>query len=233
MLFPRQSTSCRDAVLVNTAGGITGGDSFQLNVVVEPDCELTLTTQAAERAYRATGEDMGRVTNKLRVDGASCLNWLPQETILFDGSALSRSTHIDLSADARLLFCEPLVFGRLAMRETVNAARFQDRIRIFREGDPLFFDTVRLEGDLQAHLDRPFVANGARAMASLVYVGPDAVGHLDPLRAQLPKTAGASLLAEDTLVLRLLAADGYALRQTLIPVLKRLYRSDLPRCWMI
>lgn len=233
MLFPRQGAAPREAVLVNTAGGITGGDRFRLSATVEPGCELTLTTQAAERAYRASGGDVGWVENRMQVEGASRLNWLPQETILFDGSALSRCTRIDLSTEAQLLFCEPLVFGRLAMQEAVRAARFEDRVRIFREGDPLFLDAVRLDGDLQAHLDRPFVANGARAMASLVYVGPDAVAHLDPLRALLPDTAGASLLADDILVLRLLAGDGYALRKTLIPVLNRLYRSDLPRCWMI
>jgi urease accessory protein len=232
-LFPRRDGPGREAVLVNTAGGITGGDSFSLTASTEPGTELTLTTQAAERAYRATGPDMGQVTNRITVAAGARLNWLPQETLLFDGSALSRNMQIDLSGDARLLFCEPLVFGRMAMHETLHDLRFRDRIRLQRNGAPIYLDALQLTGDAQAQLDRPFVANGARAMASLVYIGPDAAAHLDPLRALLPPSAGASLLADDMLVLRLLASDSFDLRQSLVPTLSRLLRSALPRCWMI
>lgn len=232
-LFPRQCDLTRDAVLVNTAGGITGGDSMRFSGHAEPGTALTVTTQAAERAYRATGPEMGCVENRLTLDAGARVNWVPQETILFDGSALSRSTQIDLQRDASLLFCEPLAFGRLAMDEVLRNVHFHDRVVIFRDGIPLYQDAVRMAGNIHAHLDRPFVANGARAMANLVYVAPNASVHLDPIRLLLPETGGTSLLADDVLVLRLLAADSYDLRKSLIPVLKRLLRSDLPRCWMI
>jgi urease accessory protein len=232
-LFPHNHGAINNAVLINTAGGITGGDSMCFTGHAEPGTTLTVTTQAAERAYRATGQEMGQVTNTLHVEQNAQINWIPQETILFENSALSRSTCIDLHTDARLLFCEPLVFGRLAMKEQLRSARFHDRVEITRGGTPLYVDAVQINGDIHAHLDRPFIANGARAMANLIYIAPNASAHLDPIRAVLPSTGGASMLADDVLTMRLLAADSYELRQTLVPILRRVLHSDLPRCWMI
>ncbi len=219
--------------MVNTAGGVTGGDRFICRAHTLPGTGLTLTTQTAERAYRARAPEIGRIDTHLALEAGSVMNWLPQETILFEGSALRRSMRIDMAADARLLFCEPVIFGRIAMGETLHDVRFYDRVEIHRDGALAYLDAVRLENNVQAQLDRPGVAAGARAMAALVYIAPDAEAHLTPIRAMLPRAAGASLRAPDMLVLRLMAADGFALRQTLIPVLHRLYRTDLPRCWMI
>ncbi|MEX3017572.1 urease accessory protein UreD [Gymnodinialimonas hymeniacidonis] len=230
-LFPRRSAKHLDAVLVNTAGGVTGGDAFKFAAEIASDC--TITTQAAERAYGAAGTDPGRITNQISVRGRARLNWLPQETILFDGCSLTRRMQIDLEDRAELLFCEPIIFGRTAMKETVCAGAFSDRVDIRRDGVPIYLDSVRLEGDIQAHLNRPFVADGARAMASLVYVANDVETQLSTIRDLLPETAGASLLLPDVLVLRLLAHDGFALRKSLIPVLNQLYQPDLPRCWML
>ncbi len=230
-LFPRRTGKHLDAVLVNTAGGVTGGDAYSCTAEIASDC--TLTTQAAERAYRAIGSEPGRVVNRINVGPSARLNWLPQETILFDGCALTRRTYISLQGDAKLLFCEPVVFGRTAMKETIRSGVFSDRVEIHRNGVPVYLDATRMEGDIQQQLDRPFVANSARAMASLVYVAADAESQLDPVRALLPVTAGASLLLPDVLVLRLLAPDGFELRKSLIPVLNQLYQPDLPRCWML
>ncbi len=106
-------------------------------------------------------------------------------------------------------------------------ARFKDRIDIRRDGQPLFLDRTALAGDIAAHLARPHVANGARAMALIVCVAADAEVRLERLRALLPATAGASLIGADVLVARCLAADGYALRQTLLPALKYLCRCRI------
>lgn len=232
-LFPRADGAGLEAVLVNTAGGITGGDRFDIDAAAGPDTALTLTTQAAERAYRAAPGETGRLTTRLTVAAGARLNWLPQETILFDGSALERSLAVELAPGAEALICEPLVFGRLAMGEAVRAARFRDRVEITRAGAPLYLDAVDLAGDLAAHLDRPHVAAGARAMAALVFVSPTAEARLGALRAWLPPSAGASLIGDDVLALRLLADDSHALRQSLVPVLTSLLPETLPRCWMI
>lgn len=232
-LFPRAHGADFQAVLINTAGGITGGDSFCITAHAEADTQLTLTTQAAERAYRAQPDQVGEVQNRLLIDKGARLNWLPQETILFQGCALSRTLHIDMQEGASLLMVEPLVFGRLAMGETLTDASFNDRIEIRRQGRIAYLDAITLQGDIAAQLARPHVAAGAGAMASLVYIAPDADAQLAPLRALLPETAGVSLIGDDLLLLRMLAADSYLLRQTLIPILNRLTHDTLPRCWMI
>lgn len=233
VLFPRpRPDGVLDAILVNTAGGITGGDRFEACVEAQAGSHVRVTTQAAERAYRAQPGECGRVTNRLAAGPGARLDWLPQETILFEGSALRRRLVADLAADARLLLVEPVVFGRAAMGEVLRDALFDDRIDIRRAEAPLYLDALRLAGDIAAHLARPAVARGAGAMASLVYVAPDAAAHLAPLRGLMPAMGGVSLLHEDVLVMRLLACDSHALRRTLVPVLMRLTDDNLPRSWM-
>jgi urease accessory protein len=232
-LFPRRDVAGIEAVLVNTSGGITGGDRFSVEAKAGSGTALTLTTQAAERAYRAQPGETGGLATRIEVAESARVNWLPQETILFDGAALERSLTVELAPGASALICEPLVFGRLAMGEQVKAARFHDRIDIRRDGKPLYLDAMRLSGDIAAQLDRPHTAAGARAMASLILVAPDAEARLEKVRAMLPPTGGASLIQNDVLALRLLAPDSHVLRQSLIPILTLLTQEDLPRCWMI
>ncbi|SDD95923.1 urease accessory protein UreD [Ruegeria marina] len=233
LLFPRRSSAAAQAVLVNTAGGVTGGDRFSLRAEVGPGAAATLTTQAAERAYRARDAEPGRIDTRLRAEAGAELNWLPQETILFNGCRIARSLRIDLATDARLLLAESLVFGRAAMGETIDRAWFSDRIEIVRSGKPAYIDRLDFAGDISAQLARPHVAGGAGAIASLVLIRPDAPAHLAWIRAALPATGGASLVGEDMLLIRLLAADSFLLRQTLVPMLNRLTCHSLPRPWMI
>tara|TARA_R110002049_G_scaffold1177_1_gene8618 strand:+ start:6965 stop:7849 length:885 start_codon:yes stop_codon:yes gene_type:complete len=233
LVFPKTHRPDAEVILVNTAGGITGGDTFSLNIEVQTGGALSLTTQAAERAYRAQIDEIGRVTTDITVHDGASLNWLPQELILFDGCALRRRLLIDLHPQARLLMVESVVFGRAAMPEVLRDVRFQDRIRITREGAPLYVDGVDLRGDATAHLARPAIAGGAGAMASVVMVSPDAAAHLKPVHALLSETAGASMLAEDVLVIRQLAIDSFELRRTLIPILKHLTQNTLPTSWRL
>lgn len=233
LVFPRQMSQSMDAILINTAGGITGGDRYQLSATVETGAHLAITTQAAERAYRAQSGEVGCVTTKLTVESRGRLDWLPQELILFEGSAIQRRLDIDLDPDAQLLMVEPLVFGRAAMGETLRNIIFGDRISIRRRGQPLYLDGLDLCGDVTALLARPAVADGAAAMASVVLVRPDAAVILPMICALLPTNAGASLIAEDTLVLRHLAEDSYVLRRDLVPILERLSNRNLPTSWRL
>ena len=233
VLFPRVLGPGLQAVLINTAGGVTGGDSFTLEATAEAGTELTLTTQAAERAYMARPGETAQIVTSLSVQENARLTWLPQETILFRGCALDRTLRVDLAGTAGLLLCETLVFGRGAMKETLSRAALCDTIDVRRDGVPLFLDRIRLSGDVNAHLARPHVAAGAGAMTSLLLVVGDAAARLDPLRALLPETGGASLIRDDLLFLRALAPDGFALRRALVPILEYLTANNLPRCWMI
>lgn len=228
-LFPRRGAE--EAVLVNTSGGITGGDRLRVSASVAAGAHLTLTTQACERAYAARGDAPGRIDTRL--DVAGILHWLPQETILFDRCRLSRRLSVDLAPGARFLMCEALLFGRLARGEVLRDAAFRDRIAIRRAGRPVYADGTDLAGDVAATLDRPGVAAGARAMASVVLAAEGAEGHLGAVRSMLPDTAGASCPAPDLLVLRALALDGFDLRAALVPVLERLSGRPIPSVWRI
>lgn len=222
-----------EAVLLNTSGGLTGGDKFDTEIVAGAGSRLTITTQAAERAYRSNDSRPARVRTAIDVHTSARVNWLPQETIVFDGAHVERSLDVSLSADAEFLLVEPMIFGRTAMGETIHDAQITDRITLRRDNRLLFADRISLSGDVQAHLDRPTIANGNRAMAALLYAAPDADRHLAPLRYLLPDTCGVSLIRDGLIFARLLAEDGHALRQTLIPALRHLRGADLPRTWML
>lgn len=233
LILPRVYRPDIEAVIVNTAGGVTGGDRLHLEAMAATGSRLTLSTQAAERIYRAQPGELGRVETRLQVAAGARVNWLPQETILFDHAALERRLTVDLAADAALLMVETLVFGRAAMGEVLRAVHLRDRIRINRDGDPIYLDGIALNGDAQAHLARPAIAGGAGAVATVVFVSAQVVAHLAPLRALLPATAAASLLPGGVLVARLLAADSYELRRALIPALTLLNDGHLPLNWRL
>jgi len=232
-LFPQAIGTDFQSVLINTAGGVTGGDTFNTSVNAQAGSKLTITTQAAERAYRATADETGRICNHLVIGTGARVNWLPQETILFQGCAVQRSLTIEMADDASLLMVEPLVFGRKMMGEALTDASFSDRIEIHRQGRIAYLDTIRLRGNIAQQLTRPHVAAGAGAMASLVLIAKEADTQLAAVRGMIGETGGVSMISDDILILRLLASDSYLLRKALVPILDLLTHSPLPRCWMI
>jgi urease accessory protein len=232
LLFPRRRGMV-EAILINTAGGITGGDRFDFSARAGKDSQLVVTTQAAERAYRAQIGQTGRLCTRLDVAQGASLSWLPQETILYQGSALHRRLEVDLKPTARFLMVEPVIFGRRAMGEEVTALSFRDSIAIRRAGTMIYRDGISLKGDVAAQLDRPAIADGARAMANLVWAAPEAAGRLQSVRDLLGTAGGVSLLSEDLLVLRALAPDGFDLRRCLLPILDLLTENTLPQSWRL
>ncbi|MEL6464983.1 MAG: urease accessory protein UreD [Pseudomonadota bacterium] len=231
-VFPRSARGLT-AVLLNTSGGVTGGDRFDYAATAGSGTHLTVTTQACERAYRAQPGEVGLVETRLCVEDDATLWWLPQETLVFDGCHMTRRLSCDLAATARALIVEPLCLGRIAMGEEIVRGRFADRIAVTRQGAPLVLDAWSLDGDMTAQMARAAIGGGAAAMVSLTYVAPDAEAHMGPLRALLPDTAGASLLRDEVLVLRALAPSGYHLRKTLLPILDHLTGGHLPICWRL
>ena len=232
-VFPRSRTKGIETVLVNTAGGVTGGDTFEADICAESKTRLSVTTQAAERAYCAQCGEIAMINNRLELRGSARLDWLPQETILFNNCAFERSLRVAMDAQSTLLLVEALVFGRTAMGEALGQCHFKDRIEIFRDGSPLFVDSIMLNGDATTHLACPNIAGGAGAMASVIYVSPDADTYLSQVRPLLTVTSGASMIRDQLLYIRVLASDGFELKQTLMPILECLNNSSLPRSWML
>jgi urease accessory protein len=232
LLLPRGDGPMLDAALLVTAGGITGGDVVACDGAAGEGAWLGLTTQAAERVYRARPGETGRVTVRLSAAAGARLDWLPQETILFEGSAMARRLEVELAADAVLLAVEPVVFGRAAMGERITRLRFGDQWRIRRDGRLIHAEALRIGGSAGL-LARPATLGGAGAMASIVFASERAEAMLDPVRRLLPQEAGASVVRPGVLAVRMLAGDGFELRRRLVPVLRTLRGAPLPSMWMM
>ncbi|MFO1091236.1 MAG: urease accessory protein UreD [Hyphomicrobiales bacterium] len=225
-----------EAIFINTAGGLTDGDTISVTARWETDASAVVTTQAAERVYRARRDRPAIVRNHvIAADGATAA-WLPQPTILFEGARLDRALDATLFGNATFLGCETIVFGRTAMGETVSAGSLFDAWRIERDGKLLFIDRLGLDGDVRAALSRKAGANGAIAVATLVYAGADSAHKRDAVRSVLPPggtAAGCSDLGE-VLVVRLLAPTEFALRRQLVAVLEILRgREGVPHLWRL
>jgi len=232
--LPRLPGSALEAVLINTGGGLTGGDRLQWEVEAGPGAALVTTTQACEKIYRSSHGE-ARVTCRLKAGENGFLAWLPQETILYDASALSRSLEVDLAATARALIVEATIFGRTAMGERVRQARFRDRWRVRVDGRLVHAEDLAIEGGVDELLAHPAIGNGAIAIATVLLVDRDAEAKLAAVRDAIGSGDGASAWTVGTsgkLLARLAATDGHGLRQRLIPLLRLLSaEAGLPRIW--
>jgi urease accessory protein len=231
--FPNVSNrDALEAVIVNTAGGMAGGDRFDLDIAVGSGAKLTITTAAAEKIYRSLGPDT-EIRVKLGIGSGGTLGWLPQETILFDQIRLRRSIEADLAPDASLLLAEGVVFGRSAMGETLAHGHFFDRWRVRRDGALIFAESLRLDDAIAEQLRQRAVAGGAVASASVLKIPGDEAA-VAAVRAKEKDFAGeVGVSAWNGLALaRLVAPDGAALHRDLIAVLTAFGNMPLPRLWL-
>jgi urease accessory protein len=219
--FPRIREDRLEAILINTAGGIVGGDKLEYRIETGEDASLAITSQAAEKIYRSNGLT-ARVSVSLKAEQGSELFWLPQETILFDRARVEREIAAEVSPDASLAICEAVVFGRDAMGEKVARGLLRDRWHIRRGGKLVFADALTLEDDVKATLNRHAAMNGRIAMATMVCVSNDAMSKLDAVREALQGEgieAGASAF-DGILVARILAEDSISIRAAVLSALE-------------
>jgi urease accessory protein len=221
-----------DAVIINTAGGMTGGDRFDIDVAVGAGARLTVTTAAAEKIYRSLGP-AAEIGVKLDVGPGAALAWLPHQTILFDRVRLRRSIEVGLAPDANLLLAEAVVFGRSAMGETVAQGHLLDRWRVRRGGTLVFAESLRLDGAMTQRLAERAIAGGGVAVASVLKLPGDeeAVAAVRALEKDFAGEVGVSAW-NGLAVARLVAPDGAALHHDLIAVLTALGDMPLPRLWL-
>jgi urease accessory protein len=237
-LFPdTEAGSEATAVLVNTAGGVCGGDRLQTAVSLTEASAATVTSQAAERFYRAIDRD-ARVDVALDVAGHAALHWAPQETILFDASRMKRRIRISLHSTARCLAAETLVFGRTAMGESVSTLDLRDDWQIWREGRLVWTDAMRIVGSPPTMLISPLGLAGNDAMTTLVAMADDLIPARDAIRERMEQASvvGGASIVNGILIARMVG-DARGLRESLVELLKTLrpmllgFPSDLPRVW--
>lgn len=218
----------REAILINTGGGLAGGDDFEYNIGVGRGARLSVTTQGAERVYRSLGPP-ARVRTRLEAKEGATLHWLPQETILFDNSALVRSFDVQLAGSANFLAVETIVFGRREMGERISSLEFRDSWRIRRDGSLLHADDIAFGGALP---NSSATLDGAGAMAFMIYVSADAERALDGVRAAI-ENGGASAW-NGKLVARVLARDGFELRKSVTLAIQAIAGDmGLPKAWTL
>ncbi len=228
----RVSAAPFEAVLLNTAGGMTGGDRFEISVSVGAAAEAVVASQAAERIYRRS-EGVAEIATQIDVAAGGHLAWLPQETIVFNRSALRRSLVAEVDGGATLLAVEALVLGRAAMGEQLTDVLLADSWRVRRDGRLIYADSTRLDGDAVEAMRGGATGGGGRAFATLLLVAPNAearVGDARDALAGLPGESGVSGF-DGMLAARLLAPGGQALRGMVVRLVEALRGAPMPRVW--
>ncbi|MBS7540295.1 urease accessory protein UreD [Ancylobacter lacus] len=237
--FPRSGrrTGALEAVLLNTGGGIAGGDTMAHAVTARTGARLVVTSQAAEKVYRSDGSD-AELHVRLTVESGARLDWMPQPTILFDAARVVRSISAELAPDARLLIVEQVILGRTARGETFERGRLQDQWRVRRGGRLVYADGLDLGSEVGRTLRRPAVAAGWPAFATVLLVAPDAEARLPAVREALglPDALPADLEAgasawDGMLSVRLLARHGAALEGAIRRLMGELGLAETPRIW--
>jgi urease accessory protein len=229
--FPNVEATALEAVIVNTGGGMTGGDRFAIDIAVGAGASLVAGTAAAEKVYRSSGAD-AEMDVRLALEESARLAWLPQESILFDRARLKRRIDIDLADGASLIMAEAVVFGRAAMGEAMAEGVFTDRWRVRREGRLIYADTARFDGNIAGKMAERAATNGGIAVAT-VLVAPGADAALEQVRALGETFTGEVGISvwNGLAVARLCARDGTGLRHDLIAVLAAL-GTPVPRLWL-
>lgn len=233
--FPATVGNIIEAVIVNTGGGVAGGDRISLAVTAGTQTLVAVTSPSAERIYRSAADGLAaELTVKLAVQHGATLVWAPQGTLLFDGARLSRQLEANVTADARLLIAEVTMFGRRGSGESIQDGLLTDQWRIRRDGHLVFADATQLAGPISAHLARPAVAAGAGGVALAVVVASGVEQQLDAVLAAVTGVEGALVGVsawEGLLVMRATAASLESLQACLRQVMHAVNLCPLPAVW--
>jgi urease accessory protein len=234
--MPRVSTDPLEAVLINTAGGLTGGDRIAWKVDIGAAASATIATQACEKIYRAlSGQAEAKVD--ISVGAAGRMAWLPQETIVFERAAFARTLRADLAEGAEALIVEATVFGRLAMGERTGRGLFRDRWRVRQNGVLVHAEDFAIGPDIGTSLRSAAVTGGNIAVATVLLVSEECESLLAAAREAIGERGGASAWTvgkSGKLLARLHAEDSYDLRRHLVPLIQLLNgQAGLPKAWSL
>lgn len=220
-----------EAILINSSGGLTGGDRLEWSLRAGPGTDVTVTTQANEKIYKAAA-DTALLSSHIEAGEGSRVAWLPQESILFDRASLTRELHVDLASSAEFLAVEAIILGRTAMGESADSGFFRDRWRVRRADKLIHAEEVRMEGEIATLGQQPAVLSGKVAFATVFYSGPHMEAFLPRLLPLLDKGYAGASLWSGKLVVRMAAENGFALRKILVPVISLLRKdANVPKVW--
>jgi urease accessory protein len=237
-MFPRLAGVLEEAVLINTAGGIAGGDILEYEITALAKASITVTSQAAEKVYRALNEP-ARITTYLKACDIAKLAWLPQETIVFNCGRLNRQTEIELSSGIELLALEWLVLGRAAHGEEMASGHITDSWRVKKDGRLIWADTFRATEEIFPRLHRKALLSDSKAVGTLIYFGPYVETRLEFLRDIAPslECQSAATSVGGLIIVRFAAKVSSDLRLALRSLLQQFSRElgpgpfRVPKMW--
>jgi urease accessory protein len=240
ILFPKIGDGqIKEAVIINMSGGVAGGDRFEIEVVALNRASFAVTTQAAEKIYRALDRP-ARVATKLKVCESAKLAWLPQETIIFNKARIRRQTEIDLCSGAEVIALEWLVLGRAASGEEVVSGYILDSWRIRMDGHLIWADGFLVADEAFAQLHRKALLSNWRAVGTLIYFGPNLDARLRCLReiaASLDCECAATIVGA-IIIVRVAAPVSRNLKRGLRSLLDQFSRElgrgpfGVPKMWL-
>ncbi|WP_380058514.1 urease accessory protein UreD [Falsihalocynthiibacter sp. SS001] len=233
VFLPSVHAPMPEVVFLNTAGGVTGGDHISYELNVGANASATATTQTAERAYESSA-GTGLIDVSLTVAEGARLDWLPQETILFQGSNVRRKTIVDLATDARFLMVETIVLGRAAMGETLTDACFADWREVRRNGAPVWIEPFGFDARVLGNPASSVTLAQSKAISTIGYFATGAEDAVTPIRRAIEGIEGVTIAASGwngKAVVRLMAADAWPLHRALAKILSVIRTEPLPRVW--
>jgi urease accessory protein len=183
--FPEGRDVCH-VYLLHPPGGLVGGDELRLDLCVGPAAHTLITTPAAGKAYRTTGP-VARQSHALTVDIGGILEWLPQETIVYDGASVEIETRVDLAPDARFFGAETLCFGLPARRAPFAHGSCRQIFDLRRDGAPILIERGRVEGGAPVQTAK-WGLGGATVLTLIVAAPAPEAALVDELRALAAKT---------------------------------------------
>ena len=234
IFMPKTYAETIEVVLVNTAGGLTGGDEFEVRIGADGATHLTVSTQTAERVYRALGLENAEICVNMIVAGAATLHWLPQETILFDGAGFSRHLDVQMDEGANFLASEMMVFGRTAMQETLRRGHLRDQWRIWRGGRLIHAEAFRLDGEITQKLHHKASVDSNVCFATTIYISCDAEAKADAVRGFFNRFADVQTAVsawQGKLVIRNLCTNTARLKKLLAQFIEQFRQIANPRVW--
>jgi urease accessory protein len=223
IMVPRvDDGALKEIVFVNIAGGVAGGDRLESGVTALANACIAVTSQAAEKVYRALNEP-AHILTKLKACATAKLAWLPQETIIFNRGRVSRQTEIEVSSGCEVLALEWLVLGRAAQGEKMVGGHITDSWRVRKDGRLIWADTFRVTDEMFPQLHRKALLSDCKAFATLVYFGPDLEARLEllrniasPIACHCAPTSVCGLI-----IVRFAASDSFDLRGALLNFLQQ------------
>jgi urease accessory protein len=151
--FSPEGRGVSHVTLLHPPGGLVGGDRLSIGVDVGDGAHAVITTPAAAKHYRSAGPT-ARQQQHFRVAGGGTLEWLPHETILFDGAISELSTRVDLAAGASFIGIDLVCFGLPARAERFARGRCRQRLEVWRGEHPLFIERGDFDGSAPVHAAR-------------------------------------------------------------------------------